>query len=46
MIYDHYFFKKTLGFQCQILLQLMKMMKMRKVVKNLGVFVKKDESLK
>lgn len=46
MIYDHFFSKQTLGFQCQLLLQLIKMLKMRKVVKYLCIYVKKDEPLK
>lgn len=45
-IYDEFFLNKELGFQCQLMLQLMRMSKMRKVMKTLGVYVKKEEPLK
>ena len=45
-IYDGFFLNKEIGFQCQLMLQLMRMSKMRKVMKTLSVCVKKEEPLK
>ena len=40
-IYDRFFLNKEVGFQCQLMLQLTRMSKMRRIMKTLGVFVKK-----
>lgn len=45
-IYDGFFLNKEIRFQCQLMLQLMRMSKMRKVMKILGVWVKREELLK
>lgn len=47
-VYKMFFYRKKLGFQCQFIMQLMKMSKIRKVMKKLGIFVKpkkKDDSV-
>lgn len=48
-LYKQFFYNKKLGFQCQLMLQLIKMLKMRKVMKKIGIYAKpkrKDESYK
>ena len=48
-LYRHFFYNKKFGFQCQLMLQLIKMSKMQKVMIRLGMYAKpenKNESLK
>lgn len=47
--YTRNFYPKTLSFQCQLMMQLMRIRKIGNVMKKLGIFVKptkKDEPLK
>ena len=39
-LYRHFFYNKKFGFQCQLMLQLIKMSKMRKVMRKLGMYEK------
>ena len=39
-LYRHFFYNKKFGFQCQLMLQLIKMSKMQKVMRRLGMYAK------
>ena len=39
-LYRQFFYNKKFGFQCQLMFQLIKMSKMRKVMRKLGMYAK------